>query len=648
MITLIGEETSPEYKVAQDIYGQVVNTIPAIISSPESIASIQIASGVKLSGYKVSDIDIVVAGYFKKPWAFIPSFALTSTTDEIVKGKQVQVKNFVIAIEVKDHDHNSIKITGEKVKVRYSRRGVSEWKSATDQNIEQMHAIRDYFRLISKRNIYTYRTLVLTGLDRSPVKGALPGNFTFKEMLTQMLATTRVQKTYSGEYLIASVSSGVWEILKAPVFNLIRPAGLDRKRMDAIITENPLVKEVASLVGSRFIHVRGHGGTGKTILLLALAHKMIKEMDVRVLFLTYNHALAADITRLLSLFSNNSFFSGASVRVTTAVGFLSDWIKMLGVSDVVGINEYDRFCSECIDLFRHGGITQKDVSDIKVSNDHALEYDLVFVDEAQDWPQQEIDLLQQVYNPEQMVIANGLEQMLRSQTKANWDKHLSTSERKTFYLDTSLRMKRNLGIFTNSFAEAVGVDWSVEPNDRAGGGGVIFVRKGNPKLRNIHQKLLASAKENGNSEIDILHCVPTSYITISKDHRKTSAVATSLIKDKIKVWDAVDDAVRRDIPRDPSMVRVVHYNSCRGLEGWTVFLHSIDEYFSEKNMFLGSGRGVNIFSEESQLSAFLTLMIPLTRAIDTLVVTYEDDKSPVLKAMKSLSNKFRDFIEVVG
>ena len=644
MIELIGESGTSEYRVAKHIYDQILNAIPTIGTSLENIASVKIAANVKLSGYEISDIDIVVVGSFKEPWKFIPSFALAGSDGKAITHDRVNLKNFVLAVEVKDHDPSGIKVIGDKVNVRYSRGGVNQWKSASDQNIKQLHTISRYLKSVTKDDVYSYRTLVLTGLNESPVKGALPADFTFKQLVTHMLSTGTVRKTSSNGYYVSSTANGD-KLLKAPIFYQITPTGLDRKRMDAILSASTVLGEAEKHIGNKFFHIRGHGGTGKTLLLLAIARKLILEKDYKILILTYNHALAADISRLVSFIDTNSNSISENIQIHTAVGFLSNWIRSLGLKTSKSV-QYDELCSECLDMFDERVITDADIENQKSINYQDLDFDLVLVDEAQDWPQQEIDFLQNLYPVKQMIIANGLEQMLRTQSKADWHKKIPKENRELLFLDTSLRMKLNLGVFANSFAEISNLDWSFNVNLQAGGGKVYFVKKGNPKLRSLHNELLLKAKDMGNKEIDILHCVPSSYIKTDANNEKYSLMARALIKDGVKVWDAVNDSIRRDIPRDSGMERVVHYNSCRGLEGWVVVLHSLDEYFEEKFKTLNIEGTTDVTSR--RLLALMTMMIPLTRPIDSLIITYNDENSFLVSKFKEVQVKHRDFIELVS
>ena len=64
MIELIGIEGSHEYRVAQAIKAAFIKQWPGIEDSPAADEIVKIAANTKLSGYQVSDIDIVVGAVF--------------------------------------------------------------------------------------------------------------------------------------------------------------------------------------------------------------------------------------------------------------------------------------------------------------------------------------------------------------------------------------------------------------------------------------------------------------------------------------------------------------------------------------------------------------------------------------------------------
>ncbi len=79
----------------------------------------KIAPNAKLAGYKVSDVDIVVAGVFAKPRYFVPRKALHDQDGKRLGGIKVKVENRVVAGEVKGHDAGGLNVAGDEVTVRY-------------------------------------------------------------------------------------------------------------------------------------------------------------------------------------------------------------------------------------------------------------------------------------------------------------------------------------------------------------------------------------------------------------------------------------------------------------------------------------------------------------------------------------------------
>ena len=57
-------------------------------------------------------------------------------------------------------------------------------------------------------------------------------------------------------------------------------------------------------------------------------------------------------------------------------------------------------------------------------NPYEFEFDRVFVDEAQDWHQIEAEILKLIYADVTICVADGRQQMVRVQKKANWFQEL--------------------------------------------------------------------------------------------------------------------------------------------------------------------------------------------------------------------------------
>lgn len=120
----------------------------------------------------------------------------------------------------------------------------------------------------------------------------------------------------------------------------------------------------------------------------------------------------------------------------------------------------------------------------------------------------------------------------------------------------------------------------------------------------------------------------------------------------MKTWDASSIDVRENFPTDREALRIVQYNSCRGLEGWTVINYGFDEFWDYKyRQRLAQPRGTDdlfVTAEEEAIEfASRWVMISLTRAMDTLVINISDKPGPIREALEALREKRADFLEWV-
>lgn len=96
----------------------------------------------------------------------------------------------------------------------------------------------------------------------------------------------------------------------------------------------------------------------------------------------------------------------------------------------------------------------------------------------------------------------------------------------------------------------------------------------------------------------------------------------------------------------------VQYDSCRGLEGWTVINYAFDEFYEYKyQQWLASPQDLGgLFETKEELAtAFAAqwVMIPLTRAMDTLVINVSGRPSVVKDALTKVYERRSDFVEWV-
>lgn len=648
MIDIIGFPGSSEYQAAETLANAISKMWPGVKRSPREQEHICIAANVKISGYQVSDIDVVLAISLLTPRSFLPKTIVKDTNNRPVGRSKIHIRNLLVAIEVKDHDQAGVKINGDNVYVMYK----GGWSDATDQNIKQLHSLGNYAK-DRGTEAFIHRCLIMQGLDTLKLSAAVAGSFRGEDFFSSIAAQSRVLKSSSGYELSSGVNNDIRAFLNAPIFKTITPSRLDRRRMDLITTQTKESAELLNHIGKSMVRLRGHGGTGKTIMLLQTAWAAYEERGLRSLVLTYNHALAADIRRSLALLQAPTQFDDKGIEVMTTMSFMYSWLSQFGLAEEgVSFEKYESKCVEAANLISQEAITKVDVQKIVESNREIFDFDCIVVDEAQDWPQSEIDLLKLLYSPTKIAIADGIDQLIRGH-RSNWESNVSIHEKHIIPLKNCLRMKRNLSVFVKDVAEASNIRWNMKPNTHANGGRVFVILKDYLSCENLHEDLLNDACKSGNRELDFLFCVPSSDV-ISKNNTRQSELGDRLKARGYKVWNGVDDIRRRDFPRTLEEFRIVQYHSCRGLEGWTVVLNKLDsfwEHSKENKLKTGLTSEEEIryleLNETACIQAWQRTLIALTRPIDTLVITLDDLSSKASLILLEVASKHPDFATVI-
>lgn len=655
MIEVIGHPGSSEYEAAISISEALVKLWPGIDTSSPKKDHVLISAGVKISGYPVSDIDVVVAATFNPGRNFIPTRLLKDRQGKKHVKKPVLVSNLVAAIEVKDHSQRSVQILGDAVQVYYSRGASTGWHCATEQNDKQLHSLRYYFRDKSVVGPRVYRTLLMRGLSHIDIPGVLPRSFTGEQFLTAIASLSKVDSSADGLRFSSGDQQDIARILELPIFRAIVPSGLDRKRMDLILKETPQTQALVDLLGLKMIRLRGQGGTGKTVMLLQAAWRKFSEKGERTLILTYNRALAADIRRLLTLLGVPSNPDDGGVAVNTVMSFMYSWFRRLQLLDEDEESSYDDYPSHCAaatELLQGGAISESDIQSVLKSFPEKFDFDYVVVDESQDWPQAEADLLKALYTPVRIAIGDGVDQLVRG-ARTDWDSGVDEACREVISLGIMLRMKANLSGFVRSVSAEVGLPWNPQPSEKSGGGHLFLVSGPASSQLDLLQELTLSAKSLGNAEIDFLFCVPPDAVSSDGTSRK-SDVAVALNESGFQVWDGVDPQLRKDYPVNKKQYRVVQYDSCRGLEGWTVVLDRLDEvwtYYRDQRFSQGlSDSEVESFLDLDNVArayAWQRSLIALCRPIDTLVITLADKNTECSRVIRKVAKQKDGFVTFI-
>ncbi|WP_393925651.1 hypothetical protein [Yoonia sp. R2-816] len=262
----------------------------------------------------------------------------------------------------------------------------------------------------------------------------------------------------------------------SPLLQTLEPTPLDRRRMDRI-AKSALPDAWLDDLTKKQVVVRGRGGVGKTVILLQMAYRAYDNKQMRSLMLTYNKALVADMRRTMALLGVPRQIEKGGISIDTVHAFIGRLMYELGVIENYDgfLENYETHKETLLAYIRSGAVSSEDLAGVVEANTDAFLWDAVFVDEGQDWPSNEIDILRAVYSAERIVVADGVDQYVRASV-ADWTAGLASEKLQSRRLRRCLRMKANLAHFVSDFAGALGLqNWDLEPSSDANGGRVIIV-----------------------------------------------------------------------------------------------------------------------------------------------------------------------------
>lgn len=645
MICITGAEQTREYDAAVVLRTLITATLPGLATDVKH--DVVIIAGAKCHGQAVRDLDLVLIARFNPEITFHPFLAFADWRDPTIlrKPDQVLVRSLCCVIEVKEHSPENVRFVGTSVNVRYA--GISDWHSASEQNEKQLYSLKNYLEHQGIRAPWLTPLLWLRNVPNTALPprphSILPAQNTWQLMLnvTCQLHPPHVE---SGNWVIDDLGSDVRNVQRIIdlLTKVIEPTRLDRQRVERLSKSNADLATLQNDIGRKLIILRGRGGTGKTTRLLQLAKQLSDERASRILLLTYNKALKADLERLLEICGIKPDAPISAINPQTAHGFFFSVLRGLGILHVEYksfLENYSSLKAEALTYLNSGAVTTDDINRLTSMHQAIFRWDFVMVDEGQDWPQDERQLLLRLFQPGHLIIADGVDQLVRGTLNADWREGLQPSQYRVEPLRQCLRMKASIARFVTTFAQALGLTYAEwQPHEQMPGGRVIVLAKPYLNDRTLHDRLITENTTDGNKPIDMLFCAP-SVFNLNPDSGRQSIVASTFTQWGYEVWDGISQDTRDSFPTDAQQLRVISYDSCRGLEGWIVVHLSLDKFYRHK-LDLAHQEGnqtpstfaMDRDSSARQRAAQWT-MIPLTRAIDTLVVQVDDLNSEVGRAL---------------
>jgi len=343
----------------------------------------------------------------------------------------------------------------------------------------------------------------------------------------------------------------------------------------------------------------------------------------------------------------------------------------------------------------------KHIEDIK--NRLSMKYDLIFVDEAQDCYEYEKEILIKLFGEGKIIVANGgEEQLIRYPELCDWKKRKAETEtgyKETNYIphkpmiqtkkdpvSISYRSKEEVIRLCNFFANKINIEFKlhslneeVAPKEYIDRGEIIFDFRRNPDILSIYNQLKEKSSINGYKPYESILTLITpedeqeensegeqkensegeqkeNSEGVSQKNKthiyENNYVKTTNIKEKKGSWkylklledngyQCYNGTKSKHLPFDFDDIRIIHYESCRGLETFAVCCFRLDTFFNGKyedenaeRTLLNKKRYNNqelTNEKRKQIYATNWLLMALTRAIDTLYIQIYNKNSYIGK-----------------
>lgn len=643
--------------------------------------NILIISNTTLFGYQVTDIDLIVIGKLSGYATIVNTRHKRKKANGFeefeFEKRRVVVRNFCFVIETKRHGICDIRMDGIHLKVRYN----GYYSDATTQSERQKYSLKNFFCDRLNRSPFICNVIWLRNANWSSIKGLiadeklrnhnyLPDTFSF-QWLIQLACIQDIPYTPENSPYSVFNAFGKDSKLEIDVFrktfdlflNIREGSGqLTRKRIEQITSKLLDQQNYAQAIGEKLVVISGRAGTGKTIKLLRIACDLAMNQGARCLILTYNHALVSDIRRTLALAGIPDSIDSYTVAISTLHKFILELIKGIGISGdgpstsmyVDFIEKYDDYLLKLQSHIQKYSGGSKRISELMISRHEQVAWDYVLVDESQDWNEREKSILFSLFGKNRIIIADGVDQLIRSQSKCNWTRGLNKDiDFRQTYEKKGLRQQVNLINFANTLAKELGVPWELDPKQELIGGKVIISTTG--YSNQLHNAIYADCQKSGNTAYDLMFLVPPSMVEKvyieGEERTRQFKYLDDFSNAGIKIWDGTRRDLRTEYPVDLAQHRLFQYESCRGLEGWAVVCLELDEFIRSKMQHFEEQEtgelALETFEEKRNKFVYLWTLIPLTRAIDTLVITLKDRNSPIARSLRAVYERCRDTVHWV-
>ncbi|MGA9945892.1 MAG: AAA family ATPase [Candidatus Cybelea sp.] len=631
MIEIVPLSPENELPIAEHLLELVLAEWPDLAQSPNT-DRVRIFVGVGL----MFEVDLAVEISLVKPRPVAASRLRDGGT-----ATEASLTCGILAIEVKQQSRECFEMDGPEIFPIYGR---TRSKRSVGKQIEDgVLGVKSFLKRYTDEVPFIHGLGWLTDMPENELRAApayiVGGDATWSDML--QAAATRQRILFADPPLAYKREIETFGSILA---NKRRVRPRDRaavNRLTHAVTANGRFEEVKNALGSRQVRLAGRAGSGKSTTLALLAEYVARVRQERLLVLTYNHALCHEIDRLVRSVVNDDALVDRHVRVATLVDFLAHACAELGadIPRTGGHIDYARLdvaFRTFLDV-ESAEERRSEAAILKELEPDRYAFDYVCIDEAQDCLDSERDLLRILYAPERIVLADGIDQLVRRQTPCDWTTGVKREARLHVDLAQSLRMSRNVADFATAMASAMGLEgWRITPHPKLSGGRIVILPRRYD--REFFEGFLTWLKEAQLHPKDLLVCVPPSEI-VAEGRKRDSRIGQALRSWGYGVWNGCDEEVRRtEVPRNDE-IRVVQYASMRGLEGWSTVLVALDESYQNRVAHPNLHPDDRCTPDDV---AKRWLLMALTRAAQTLAITISDSSSEVAGWLRRAASALPD------
>ena len=635
---------------------------------------ISIVPGFRTPNGERTDNDIVIFGALN-------NFLLTTKGPE--PNKCFQISNFVAVVECKGHSrlNHNLKLQANDILVSYNdkRLGYQNFSSTFKQAEECARSVKSEISQRLHISPYIEAFVWLYNFSQEPrLPYSFGSAFSARDFFGDIMNSALIPKLAAKKCLFDRPDRIIFQAtgnsrapfnsdkLKqyvgklAPTSLRDNMAGLTRQRVERITRNRVNNSQFYGLIGHQTVEFIGGPGTGKTASLLYCAKWLVTDERKRVLLLTYNHVLRCDLKRLMEYAGLNSveefgMHPKSSIQFFTELIIAFDLAKKGHITKDFLDNRYEECLSVVVDLIREFNNSSGSNRSLPQAALLLTNYDLVMIDEGQDWPLIERDCIIALWNSSKIVVAKSSDQMVRGGLRpTDWcfsGPYRQVPRKKCLRQGKTLVGFNTILMNKMSYSPA-----SYEEDPEMGGGQVLLVE--GPYTVQIHQKIYQKYALSNQEKYDTCLACHTGLVL-----GRAFYLRKEFERHGFGIWDACNEETRRFYPIGDDKHRAMFYESCRGIEAWsfvclefdvwlenTVYPKCETEYDMEiKQLTLLEQSAMNERDKEIKNNAAKWALIPLTRAIAYTIINVRSFSSAYgkicLEAVREMPDESYEIIE---